>query len=251
MVLSWGKEYRCFHNAQCSAQVCIVEDFPKNTLQILSKLFYPQRPVGKCAVTGTNGKTSTVSFLSQLWNAASVPWISMGTLGIQGSPMFDFPVSNINTADYLTLCCTLHKSAQKGIQYFAYEASSHGLHQHRIPKDAVDVGVWTSFSQDHLDYHKTMQAYWDTKASLGALSRTAWLVHTEVYHQSFSMNPPGLSRKALQYGPGNGTPLWGEYTLQKQYDNHTHVSIRIVDWSVSVWKFHRGFGSVFYTRRQS
>ncbi|PPE02999.1 Mur ligase family protein [Holospora curviuscula] len=231
VVLAWGPEYRCFHHSEHSSKVCIVQNFPKNTLEILGRLFYPQRPLLKCAVTGTNGKTSTVSFLSQLWHSSGVRWVSMGTLGMQGVPVVDFPVSTINTADYLTFCCALHKSSEQDVQYFACEASSHGLHQGRIPEDAVDVGIWTSFSRDHLDYHTTMKNYWEAKASLGALSRTAWLVHTEVYQKSFSMNPQGISGNPLQYGVGNATDLWAEYDIQAQNNTHTQVSIRIDSYS--------------------
>ncbi|ETZ04613.1 MULTISPECIES: UDP-N-acetylmuramoyl-L-alanyl-D-glutamate--2,6-diaminopimelate ligase [Holospora] len=247
VVLAWGNEYRYFENSDQPGQICIFQNLPKNTVHILGRLFYPCRPSLKCAVTGTNGKTSTVFFLSQLWQTSKKSWVSMGTLGTQGSLHIDFPTSNINTADYLTLSCALHKSAQQGVGCFAYEASSHGLHQNRVPQDAVDVGIWTSFSQDHLDYHKTMQDYWQAKASLGKLCCKAWLVNDKVFQyrkilEKGRESNDSLSQKnfenildyslksacpLLRYGLGNKTSLWGQCTIHKQHYHHTKVSIRI------------------------
>ncbi|ETZ06971.1 UDP-N-acetylmuramoyl-L-alanyl-D-glutamate--2,6-diaminopimelate ligase [Holospora obtusa F1] len=271
VILAWGSNYRCFQNPNCLNQVCIFQNFPKNTVEILANVFYPGRPSSKCAVTGTNGKTSTVSFLSQLWKTSKIPYVSMGTLGIQGNLNFDFSSSYINTADYLTLSCVLHTSAKKKIQHFAYEASSHGLQQLRIPADAVDIGIWTSFSQDHLDYHKTMEAYWSAKFSLGSLCKKAWLVNDTVYRKfmlmdsssvSYGQNTPSditfsdlsssragglrslekefqqsflsqMQCDVLCYGLGKNTSLWAECFIYKQSCKGAEVLIRIDSY---VWR---------------
>jgi UDP-N-acetylmuramyl-tripeptide synthetase len=138
----------------------------------MAVLLYPGSPGFRAAVTGTNGKTSTVHYARQIWDFLGVSAASFGTLGIveanhspKGSAPFVSPGQN-NTQDALVLHQNLQALSQRGISHVILEASSHGLHQRRLDGMKFDVAVYTSFSRDHLDYHETMEAYGDAKKRL-------------------------------------------------------------------------------------
>jgi UDP-N-acetylmuramoyl-L-alanyl-D-glutamate--2,6-diaminopimelate ligase len=129
-----------------------------------SARFYSQQPQTIVAVTGTNGKSSTVDFLRQIWDQANLSAASMGTLGAIG------PKGHIDlghtTPDPVAIHATLQSLAQDGVSHVAMEASSHGLAQYRL--DAVNLSgvAFTNLTQDHLDYHETMDEYRAAKTRL-------------------------------------------------------------------------------------
>lgn len=132
-------------------------------LGLLYHLFYPYTPRCSVAVTGTNGKTSVVNFLHQICQLAGLSSTAVGTLGVVSS----FSGKNNSHCVGLTTppALALYQLFQKE-DFFAFEASSHALVQQRLDPMSVDVGVFTSFSQDHLDYHHTLDAYWQAKCLL-------------------------------------------------------------------------------------
>ena len=131
-----------------------------------ARKFYPRQPALTVAVTGTNGKSSTVDFLRQIWQTAGLKSASMGTLGAIG------PSGHIDlghtTPDPVAIHATLQALADEGVQRCAMEASSHGLAQYRL--DAVSLGAvaFTNLTQDHLDYHHNMDDYRAAKLRLFA-----------------------------------------------------------------------------------
>ena len=227
VVLTYGPSACIQMNPENPQQCCVTYPFQSASLGKLAALFYPCRPTFSCAVTGTNGKTSTVWFLSQLWSAQGIPWTTMGTLGTRSSKEAELVYSGTNTADLLTLSAALHYSELAEISCVAFEATSHGLHQGRVPQDGVNVGVWTSFSQDHLDYHQTMQDYWQAKARLGSLCRDAFLVHEDVPDlpglRSYMSPQVGL----LTYGSGVAGKNWAAYDVIDVNAQGTQVNIRV------------------------
>ena len=144
--------------------VAINVDNARLALAEASARFYAQQPQTIVAVTGTNGKSSTVDFLRQLWEHAGVRSASMGTLGAIG------PKGHIDlghtTPDPVAIHATLQRLAQDGVTHVAMEASSHGLAQYRL--DAVNLSgvAFTNLTQDHLDYHDTMDEYRAAKLRL-------------------------------------------------------------------------------------
>ena len=116
-------------------------------------------------VTGTNGKSSVVSFLSQMANASAIKTLTIGTLGIilngQKQPIF----LRATTPSNVDLRRIIH-DYQKDFDLCTLEVSSHGLDQNRIRGISFDVGVWTNFTQDHLDYHGSMESYYHAKLKL-------------------------------------------------------------------------------------
>ncbi len=129
--------------------------------------FYPKRPATLVAVTGTNGKSSTVDFLRQIWTHAGKRAASLGTLGAIGpSGVIDL---GHTTPDPAAMHATLTALAEQGVTHAAMEASSHGLEQHRVDGVPFDAGAFTNLTQDHLDYHVDMASYRDAKLKLWAL----------------------------------------------------------------------------------
>jgi UDP-N-acetylmuramoyl-L-alanyl-D-glutamate--2,6-diaminopimelate ligase len=145
----------------------LIEDpEPRRRLAQLAALLARPQPATLVAVTGTNGKTSTVDFLRQLWAAAGKQAASLGTLGLV-APGFEAG-SGLTTPDPVALSRTLAALARAGIQHAALEASSHGLDQFRLDGLRLAAGAFTNLTRDHLDYHGSMRAYRSAKLRLFA-----------------------------------------------------------------------------------
>jgi UDP-N-acetylmuramoylalanyl-D-glutamate--2,6-diaminopimelate ligase (EC 6.3.2.13) len=115
------------------------------------------------AVTGTNGKTSVASFTRQLWTALGHAAINVGTTGVEGA--WGMPLAH-TTPDSVTLQALLAQAAAAGITHAAMEASSHGLDQRRLEGVRLSAAAFTNLTQDHLDYHPSMEEYFQAKAGL-------------------------------------------------------------------------------------
>jgi UDP-N-acetylmuramoyl-L-alanyl-D-glutamate--2,6-diaminopimelate ligase len=142
----------------------ILSDNPRRALALAASRFYPHQPATIAAVTGTNGKSSTVDFLRQIWRAGDLNAASLGTLGaIWQDRSIDL---GHTTADPVQMHATLQLLADDGVTHVAMEASSHGLDQCRLDGAAIAIGAFTNLTQDHLDYHHTMEAYRGAKLRL-------------------------------------------------------------------------------------
>ncbi len=129
----------------------------------------PSAQLDVLAVTGTNGKTSTAWWLAQaLGNLAApaeaLPCAVVGTLGIGVPPAVEY--NGLTTPDPVLLQQQFRRLVEEGIRACAIEASSIGLAERRLDGTAIRVAVFTNFTQDHLDYHGSMAAYWEAKAEL-------------------------------------------------------------------------------------
>lgn len=129
-----------------------------------SARFYPVQPANIVAITGTNGKSSTVDFLRQIWSSAGLSAASMGTLGAIG-PNGSIDLGH-TTPDPVAIHATLQTLAQDGVSHAAMEASSHGLAQYRLDAVRLSAVAFTNLTQDHLDYHNTMDEYRAAKLRL-------------------------------------------------------------------------------------
>jgi len=139
-------------------------DEPRRLFAKVAALFYRPVPDTVVAVTGTNGKTSTVEMTRQIWRMAGIRAASIGTLGVT-TP--DETVSTgLTTPDIVTFLANMAGLAREGVTHVAYEASSHGLDQFRNEGLRVCAGAFTNLSRDHLDYHADMDAYFAAKMRL-------------------------------------------------------------------------------------
>lgn len=145
----------------------VVLENPRRAFALAASVFYPARPETIVAVTGTNGKSSTVDFLRQIWMHAGKRAASLGTLGaIAPSGVIDL---GHTTPDPAAIHAILSALANDGVTHLAMEASSHGLEQHRIDGLAFAAAAFTNLTQDHLDYHRDMTSYRAAKMKLWAL----------------------------------------------------------------------------------
>ena len=145
----------------------IVTPNPRRALAIAASRLYPRQPQTVVAVTGTNGKSSTVDFLRQIWAHAGKRGASMGTLGaIWADKTLDM---GHTTADPVQIHRVLQTLADDGVTHAAMEASSHGFDQSRLDGVKLAAGAFTNLTQDHLDYHHTMDAYREAKMRLWSL----------------------------------------------------------------------------------
>jgi UDP-N-acetylmuramoyl-L-alanyl-D-glutamate--2,6-diaminopimelate ligase len=119
--------------------------------------FYPRQPATIAAITGTSGKTSVAAFTRQIWSVLGYSAASVGTIGVVAPDGAVY--GSLTTPDPLELHQTLDRLSADGVTHLAIEASSHGLHQHRLDGLRVKVGAFTNITRDHLDYHQTLDAY--------------------------------------------------------------------------------------------
>ena len=187
---------------QAGAAVCLVEaegiesfDVPSDRVECFQGLkaatgpiaaayfAQPSEEVAVLAVTGTNGKTSTAWWLAQALSALTgqqaLPCAMIGTLGVGRPPAAGAPEdaataqgdvvsTGLTTPDPVQLQSALRRFAEQGIRACAIEASSIGIEEARLDGTQIRVALFTNFTQDHLDYHHSMEAYWQSKRRLFA-----------------------------------------------------------------------------------
>ena len=131
--------------------------------KILLDQLYPNKNTLKLAgVTGTNGKTSIVNLCCQIAQLNSIRAASLGTLGLNDARGSLKDLGGITTPSYIDLRKIIHW-LQDDYKFLFLEVSSHALKQDRLYDIRLDVAAWTNFTQDHLDYHKSMDDYFDSK----------------------------------------------------------------------------------------
>lgn len=144
----------------------IADANPRARFAHLAAQFFAPFPAVTAAVTGTNGKTSTVEMTRQLWRMAGFHAASIGTLGVTTA---DERVSTgLTTPDIVTFLSNVAGLAREGVTHVAFEASSHGLSQYRTEGLPVRAAAFTNLSRDHLDYHGDMATYFTAKMRLFA-----------------------------------------------------------------------------------
>ena len=149
-----------------SQLVPVIEvDDPRLALAQMAARLYPHQPQTMAAVTGTAGKTSVAEFLRQLWAGCGRSAAFIGTTGVVAPGRNEY--GNLTTPDPVTLHKLLDELTTKsGVTHAAMEASSHGLMQRRLHGVKLTAGGFTNLGRDHLDYHHTIEEYFDAKMEL-------------------------------------------------------------------------------------
>ncbi|GAA0307053.1 UDP-N-acetylmuramoyl-L-alanyl-D-glutamate--2,6-diaminopimelate ligase [Sphingomonas oligophenolica] len=150
--------------ARVEGVVHIADANPRKRFARLAARYFAPFPETAVAVTGTNGKTSTVEMTRQLWRMAGHHAASIGTLGVTTAD--DQVSTGLTTPDIVTFLSNVAGLAREGVSHVAFEASSHGLSQYRTEGLPVRAAAFTNLSRDHLDYHGTMEAYFEAKLRL-------------------------------------------------------------------------------------
>jgi UDP-N-acetylmuramoyl-L-alanyl-D-glutamate--2,6-diaminopimelate ligase len=137
---------------------------PRQLFARMAARFYGRQPDTIVAVTGTSGKTSVATFVREIWTAMGFRAASLGTVGVV-SPSGTIELEH-TTPDAMTLQDVAAKLAEEKVEHLAIEASSHGLDQYRLDGLRVAAAGFTNLSHDHLDYHPTVEAYFNAKMRL-------------------------------------------------------------------------------------
>jgi UDP-N-acetylmuramoyl-L-alanyl-D-glutamate--2,6-diaminopimelate ligase len=143
----------------------------RKALTCLASNYYgnPEKHIKTIGITGTNGKTSTTLILKDILEADGKKVIQVGTLGVIPD------ITNLNlsltTPDSISLFQILHHAVKEQFDYAILEVSSHALSQNRVDSIAFDAVGFTNFSLDHLDYHKSLEDYFNDKKKLFNLIR--------------------------------------------------------------------------------
>ena len=148
---------------------------------------HPEKDLKLIGVTGTNGKTSTTFFMKELLDAMGKKTGLLGTVrNMIGDEVLP---SSFTTPEPLTLFEVFDKMRAAGVEYVIMEISSHALAQKRVDGLAFEVGVFTNLTQDHLDYHRTMEAYKEAKYTLFTQSRICVYNIDDATGAEFALRP--------------------------------------------------------------
>jgi len=142
----------------------IASDTPRKTLAELAAGFYKNVPATVYAVTGTNGKTSVTEYVYQLLNALKSPCCAISTISMMPADQAPDITPDWTTApDVISLYEILSHYGEAGFDTAAIEATSHGLDQYRMYGLPIKAAAFTNLSEDHLEYHADMEAYFEAK----------------------------------------------------------------------------------------
>ncbi len=185
------KKVKEFHNG-------ILFIYVNNIRKLLAEVSFKinkKRPKNLIAVTGTNGKSSIVDFYYQILELNDKRVASIGTLGIR-TKNTSFDLSN-TTVDPIQLSQLLYNLKKKKIDNVIMEASSHGLKQNRLDGLKFNTGIFTNLSQDHLDYHKNLRDYLNSKLYLfkNLIKRRGNLIVDEKISQFKKIKKIAISKK--------------------------------------------------------
>ncbi len=169
-------------------------------LPILAANFYgrPAEKMHMFGVTGTNGKTTTTYMLKTVLDYAGEKTGLLGTVALMAGD--EVMGSSMTTPEPVTLQSTLALFLQKQCTSVAMEVSSHALAQHRVDGISYEVAVFTNLTQDHLDYHGTMEAYAAEKKKLFCMTKLA-VFNADDAHTPYMQE--GLGCNQLTYGIEN------------------------------------------------
>ncbi len=149
--------------ADAGVPVMLVDDVRSVYARAAARQFAPQPEVA-VAVTGTNGKSSIVSFVRQIWAACGIAGASLGTVGVETAA--GLSPRELTTSDALALHRDLGALKAHGIDHVAMEASSQGLDQRRVDGMRFQAVGFTNLTQDHLEYHGGIEGYREAKLRL-------------------------------------------------------------------------------------
>ena len=188
---------------------------PRKLLSLISSRIYKSKPNNIIAVTGTNGKTSVANFYQQILNLNNIKVASIGTLGVS-SRNFNLNSSN-TTLDSVSINKVLYKLKKLKIDNVILEASSHGLHQHRLNNINFKTAIFTNLTMEHLDYHKNIKNYLNAKLYLfkKLLDLKGNIIFDETINQSKQLDIITKKRRLKKYTFGSSRSFIKIIKIQK------------------------------------
>ena len=198
--------------ARAGVPAIVVRD-SRRAAAIAAAAFFgePASRVRAIAVTGTNGKTTTVGMLRHLLDKSGAVSASIGTIGVligsAGAPLEGG--AGLTTPGPIELQRVLRRLSDRGVRTVAMEVSSHSLEQRRIEGMRFETAVFTNLTRDHLDYHGTMELYFDAKARLVSHLTPHGVAVVNADDVAWTALPPAPRR--LRFGSrGQGAEVWAD-----------------------------------------
>jgi UDP-N-acetylmuramoyl-L-alanyl-D-glutamate--2,6-diaminopimelate ligase len=150
--------------------VRFVEDsYRKGRVKVISASYgNPAKHLKVIAVTGTNGKTTTVNYINEILKEAGLKTAMFSTALIEVAGKTTLNDLNATVASTQRMQSFFRAAKKAHVDYVVLEITSHALVQHKLDTVPIEAAVMTNLTQDHLDYHKTMEAYAAAKAKLFA-----------------------------------------------------------------------------------
>ena len=197
----------------------------RKTLARLSTKYYKNKPKNIIAVTGTNGKTSISDFFHQIFMLQNERAGFIGTLGFKKNK--HLRKRDLTTLDPLSLNKDLEEMKKEGINNVIIEASSHGLKQKRLDFLKIKAGIFTNLSHDHLDYHKNISDYFNSKLLLfkKLLKKKSSIITDTDIKQYKTLEKIQKKRKLKIYTIGSKSNIF-EILSHKIYKNFQVLEIK-------------------------
>ena len=211
---------------------CIICENTRLALAKAAANFYghPERKFRLIGVTGTNGKTTTTylikSVLESMGRKVGLIGTNQNMIGTEVIP------SKHTTPDSLELMQLFSKMAEKGAEYVVMEVSSHSLALDRVTACRYDVGAFTNITQDHLDFHKTMEKYLEAKGILFNISK-AGVVNRDDSGAEYLLKTSTCD-KMLTYGIENDCDLRATDVVLSEKGVHFNVNYKNEKYEVAL-----------------
>ena len=208
-----------------SALVGLEKTYRKSRAKIISARFgNPARDLRVIAVTGTNGKTTTVNFLNEILKEAGYRTAMFSTANIEIAGSQTVNDTNSTTATVARLQKFFRDAKKADIEFALIEATSHALDQYKFEGVPIEMAIMTNLTQDHLDYHKTMENYAAAKAKLFEMNPSLVVLNADDEWFDYFNNFATESQK-ITYGEGESADV--KIEKFKLYKKGSEANLRI------------------------
>ena len=208
-----------------SALVGLEKSYRKSRAKIISARFgNPARDLRIIAVTGTNGKTTTVNFLNEILKEAGYRTAMFSTANIEIAGEQTVNDTNSTTATVARLQKFFRDAKKADVEFALIEATSHALDQYKFEGIPIEMAIMTNLTQDHLDYHKTMENYAAAKAKLFEMNPNLVVLNADDEWFDYFNNFATESQK-ITYGEGESADVKIENF--KLYKKGSEANLRI------------------------
>ena len=208
-----------------SALVGLEKSYRKSRAKIISARFgNPARDLRVIAVTGTNGKTTTVNFLNEILKEAGYKTAMFSTANIEISGEQTVNDTNSTTATVARLQKFFRDAKKADVEFALIEATSHALDQYKFEGVPIEMAIMTNLTQDHLDYHKTMENYAAAKAKLFEMQPRFIVLNTDDKYFDY-FNKFEASEQKITYGKSDSAEV--KIKSFKLYKKGSEANLRI------------------------
>lgn len=219
------------HDVDCSVEKIIVEDTNQWLTNYISETYSKEiNDMNIIGVTGTNGKTTTAYLTYQILNTLGSKTAYIGTIGFYqpDKEFIELPNTTPNILDLYELFLTAKENGCKNVMM---EVSSHALHQERVKGINYKVAAFTNLTQDHLDYHETMDKYLDAKKLILKQLEGPMIVNIDDpygikwtdYNNTLTLGTNGTDYKIISYSDTEHGTMINFSTKEKEYQVETNL----------------------------